>query len=228
MLSGWWHGRRTTVAAACALVVFLILLAIVLLAGKAPTFLDGSVTPRVHEWAHADGARWSFWRKVTHLGEKIFCTTVYLLLVTLCVVRRNIPAAVWVGVCGLTYPLLSSAVKYAVDRPRPAAADPVFTFQETSFPSGHSGSSMTLAITIICVIAMSSTGAKRAAVFIAALAIPLLVGISRLALGVHYPTDVLAGFCLSLVWTTLMAYVVHTIATRSARRSDPLQPASGH
>ena len=104
-----------------------------------------------------------------------------------------------------------------VDRPRPAYADPALTFQETAFPSGHSGASMTLAIVLICVVGMSTQGWARAAVITGALAIPAVVGLSRMGLGVHYPSDVLAGFALSLVWTTTIAFAVRALVRRRLR-----------
>ncbi len=192
------------------------LLVVVLLAHRGPSAVDDSVTPTLHAWAHADPARWRVFRAVTHLGEKVFTTSVYLLLVVVALVRRNTVTAVWVALSAATYPVLSTLIKVLVNRPRPASADPALTFQETSFPSGHSGASMLVALTVVCVVAMSARGWRRVLVMGVAFAIPAAVGLSRMALGVHYPSDVLAGFSLAITWAALTSYAVGRVAARRA------------
>ena len=193
----------------------LVLLAIVLLARRAPTFIDGSVTPSLYEWAHSNGGRWRFFLTVTHIGEALITTIIYLALVAVALIRRKLVVAAWVLVTAAIYPSLSWVVKFLVNRQRPVTADPALTFQQTSFPSGHSGSSMTVALTVYFVLAMSTHGWRRVAIGVVAFAVPALVGFSRMALGVHYPTDVLAGFCLSIAWAALTAFIVGKIAARA-------------
>lgn len=206
------------IAAVAAFSAFLLLTALVLLAGGGPTGLDGNITPSLWDWASHGAGRWSTLRALTRGGELIFRTVVIGAVVIACVMRGRLKAAVWAGLCALTYGLLNSAAKWLLGRPRPVGADPVLTFQESSFPSGHSGGAMTVAIVIACVVGMSLHGLARVAVMVLAFALPAVVGFTRIALGVHYPTDVLAGFALSVTWTMLLAVLVGQVSQRRARR----------
>lgn len=201
------------------LLVFVVLLCWVL-ADPGPSVLDGSVTPGLHDWAHRHPPVWHFFGAVTHAGEAIARSLLYLGLVVLCVMRRRVAAAWWVGISGLGYPMLSSLVKLAVDRPRPDGADPSLTFQETSFPSGHSGSAMVMGVVLAGVIAMSLRGWSRALALALAAAVPLLIGLSRLMLGVHYVSDVLGGFSLAFAWCAAVAWAVGRAWGRPRR--DPV------
>lgn len=222
MLDGWWPGRRIATAAAIAGAVFVLLLVAVLAAGRGPTVLDGSITPHLQVWALADDGRWGFFRTVTRMGERVFTGIVEAALFFYCLHRQRVAVAAWVAVCGITYPMLNSLMKVIVARPRPMDADPDLTYQEASFPSGHSGAAMTLTLLLILVVATSVHGWRRLLTIVLAVAISVLVGASRMALGVHYPTDVLAAFCLALVWAALTAYAVKLVSRRFAW--NPAEP----
>lgn len=204
------------IVAGAAAAGFVILLLLVRAAQGGPSVLDGEITPALWSWAHQDSGRWSAMQVLTRGGELVFRVPVTAAVVIACVLSQRLTAAVWAALCGLSYGLVSSLAKALVARPRPAAADPALTFQETSFPSGHSGGAMTVAILIACVIAMSLSGVRRAVVMVLAFAIPVTVGFTRMALGVHYLSDVLAGFALAWVWAMLLAVLVSQLARRRA------------
>jgi len=74
----------------------------------------------------------------------------------------------------------------------------VFT---SSFPSGHAELSATAYLTIAALLAQSQPSFKIGLYFIALAALlTILIGISRIYLGVHYPTDVLGGWCIGAAW----------------------------
>lgn len=94
--------------------------------------------------------------------------------------------------------LLNEAIKPFFERPRPTVVERVYEPHGLSFPSGHSQASMAFALTILLVISrLRPRWRARAA---ALLLFPLFIGWTRTYLGVHYPSDVLAGFGLAALW----------------------------
>ena len=81
---------------------------------------------------------------------------------------------------------------------------------------------MAFAMIVVCVVAMSLRGVWRVVVAVVCFAIAVLVAISRLALGVHYPSDVLAGFGLAIAWVLSVALVIAAIPARPAVDPVPL------
>lgn len=115
----------------------------------------------------------------------------------LVVVRRSRSAAFALLTTSLGGRLLIEFTKLAVGRPRPALdAHPVFVFSQ-SFPSAHAGNTM---ITYGAIALFAVPERWRPAAFAAAVAISLAVGVTRPVLGVHWPTDVIGGWCLGLLW----------------------------
>ncbi|HYL36351.1 MAG TPA: phosphatase PAP2 family protein [Bryobacteraceae bacterium] len=101
--------------------------------------------------------------------------------------------------------VLSSALKIAFPRARPAPYFNLAVPPSSSFPSGHALESFCLYATLAWLFAtVSGPFPARLAAWIAALAI-LFIGFSRLYLGLHYPTDVVAGYAAGAVWTALLA-----------------------
>ena len=122
--------------------------------------------------------------------------------------------------------LVNTAVKLSVDRPRPTFRDPeAITFQTgKSFPSGHAMSS-TIAYGALLLIFLPIIPAnKRKWAFAAYFSLILMIGISRLALGVHYVSDVLGGYALGLAWLTLSTAAFEI--WREERGKRPIRPTS--
>jgi undecaprenyl-diphosphatase len=97
--------------------------------------------------------------------------------------------------------VVSSLLKYVVDRPRPDLVPHGNLIYTTSFPSGHSMMSAVVYLTLAALIArlMEKRRLKTYALGVAIL-LTLLVGISRIYLGVHWPSDVLAGWAAGAAW----------------------------
>jgi undecaprenyl-diphosphatase len=103
-------------------------------------------------------------------------------------------AALWVA-AGLSVLGLQEVLKGVVARPRPSLWPPIILAQGYSFPSGHALA--TAALYPLAARQWARTRASRArAAFVAAVLLVLFVGFGRLYLGVHWPTDVLAGWTL--------------------------------
>ena len=123
--------------------------------------------------------------------------TVWLLL------RRLPKLAVYVVLTGAGGLILNAVVKELVARLRPVVSDPVYSTDGWSFPSGHAMSSLVCYGVVVVVFApVLRTRARRTVITVAAL-IVASVGVSRVALGVHYPSDVLAGWLLATLWLVL-------------------------
>ena len=93
--------------------------------------------------------------------------------------------------------------KWLIARPRPPALVDYKTMESFSYPSGHAVASVCLYFTIAWIITnRSETSAAKIGIWIFAAILVLLIGMSRVYIGVHYPTDVIAGFIAAAVWTT--------------------------
>lgn len=121
--------------------------------------------------------------------------------------RRLPRLAMFVGVTAAGSALLNAAVKSGVHRLRPVLAHPVAQEHGLSFPSGHSQSAMVGFAVLLIVFLPMLHGAWRWTVAAAAAVAVLAIGFSRLALGVHYASDVAGGFAIGAAWVFVMAVV---------------------
>jgi undecaprenyl-diphosphatase len=119
--------------------------------------------------------------------------------------------------------LLGTGLKFYFARPRPTTVPflvRVADVAHSSFPSGHALMSSVAYLTLGALVSQSATHRPRLRMFmfLAALVITLLVGGSRVYLGVHYPSDVLGGWIAGFVWATLWSL----IGRWSRRPNEPL------
>ncbi|GAB2513938.1 phosphatase PAP2 family protein [Lysobacter humi (ex Lee et al. 2017)] len=101
--------------------------------------------------------------------------------------------------------LLNVAAKHVIARPRPNLWTTLASESTYSFPSGHAMGSATLAA--VCIVLAWNTR-WRWVVLIAGSAFAVMVGLSRVYLGVHYPSDILAGWCAALAWVLICRLLV--------------------
>lgn len=142
-------------------------------------------------------------RDVTALGSFVFLGFLLFAVVGYLTLVRKRGAAVLLLVSVLGGTLMSTLLKMAFERPRPDLphAARVFT---ASFPSGHATLSAVTFLTMGALL-MRVTDDRRVKTYFMAIAVFLtvVVGLSRLYLGVHYPSDVLAGWCVGSAWAVL-------------------------
>lgn len=118
--------------------------------------------------------------------------------------------------------LLNNVLKDVFERPRPLVVHPLANAVSSSFPSGHAMTSMAAygAIALL-VTRLEARGAARVLTWAAALLVVLLIGATRLYLGVHYPSDILGGYAAGLAWVAFAGAGV-TALRFFARRSPAI------
>ena len=113
--------------------------------------------------------------------------------------------------------LLSTVLKELFDRPRPTVVPHLSYVSTSSFPSGHSMLSAVVYLTLGTILARLVEQRRLKVYFVGmALLLSFLVGVSRVYMGVHYPTDVLAGWSAGLVWALLCGLVARWLQQRGA------------
>jgi len=141
-------------------------------------------------------------------------------------VYRRLPRlAVFLAVTGLGSSLLNRLTKAAVDRARPHLPDPVAAAHGTSFPSGHAQAATVGCGILVLIFVPVVRHAWRAWLYAGAALVVALIGFSRIALGVHYVSDVLGGIVLGTAW--LLATTAAFSAWRRAEHKLPLQHCEG-
>ena len=117
--------------------------------------------------------------------------------------------------------LLNITLKLAFKRPRPVPFFNLSAPETYSFPSGHS---LTSAVFFGALAAILTARIKskrvRVAIWIVSVTMFLLIGLSRIYLGVHYTTDVIAGFAAALIWILVVRFVEMGLVRRRRRKLD--------
>lgn len=137
--------------------------------------------------------------------------------------RGRAGSALWLFGVVVIGNLVGPTFKQIVDRRRPDLPEPIATFDGLSFPSGHTGSATLAAAAVLLVAWPAMRPAARPAFVLLALAVPLTAAWTRLALGAHYPSDLLGGFLLGTAWVTAWAPLLPLLAHR-LDRSELTQP----
>ena len=148
---------------------------------------------------------------ITNAADKL--VIIGICLVLLAVPRTRLTFGIPLSAGALGTIIINSIVKILVKRPRP---DIVHLISETgySFPSGHSISSMFFYGAAIWLTHRYVSNKKARVPIMVILAIPmLLVGPTRIYLGVHYPTDVLGGWCLGFAAIVLLIEIVDRLTS---------------
>ena len=117
---------------------------------------------------------------------------------------------------------LSFALKYIFSRPRPDLVPHASHVYTSSFPSGHSMMAAVTFLTLGALLARQVERRRLKAYFILmALLLTVCVGVSRVYVGVHWPTDVLAGWTVGAIW----AIACSTLAHQLQRHGEMERPA---
>ncbi len=175
------------------------------------------------------GPRWleESVRDLTALGGTTILTlvTAAVLIYLLLIGKRLTAFMVLVSVAGGT--VLASVLKWGIARPRPDLVPHGMEVYTSSFPSGHSTMSAVVYLTLGALLARSQPQ-QRVKVFLLVLAaaVTVIVGVSRVYLGVHWPTDVLGGWALGAGWACLCWLVLLWLQMRGEVEPEGRGPAA--
>jgi phosphatidylglycerophosphatase B len=175
---------------------------------------------RVAEWLHGRATEplTDIFRAITTLGNFVTLVVVAVIAVAVLWRRRERTDAVFVGFAFLGAQVLSSGMKLGFQRERPFFPDPLANESTFSFPSGHALVSLAVYGSIALMIARRlRRGADRILLFAATGLLVLAIGFSRLYLGVHFLSDVLAGFAAGAAWLALL-YLALEVQSRYTSR----------
>jgi undecaprenyl-diphosphatase len=156
-------------------------------------------------------------RDITALGGMTVLAVLTAAVAGLLWLQRHRSTMVFLVVAVAGGMLATSLIKAGFDRPRPDLVPHGMHVVTASFPSGHS---MQAAVTYLTLAVLSARVQSRwvIKVYLIALAalLTVAVGISRVYLGVHWPTDVVAGWCAGAVWALSCWLVARGLARRGA------------
>ncbi|MGY5882974.1 phosphatase PAP2 family protein [Modestobacter lacusdianchii] len=188
--------------------------------------LDGDVAADLNEVVSRSPLLVSVLRAVTDLGGAGASVLVTTLATVFLLIRRHRRLAAFVAVSGIGLAVLVPLTKVIADRARPVVADPVVdTPSNASFPSGHA---MTAVVTwgVLTLVVLPLVRRRLRPWLIAGLALLVVViGVTRLALGVHFVSDVLAGWALGLAWLAITTAAFRGWQHDRHQHSDePLDP----
>ena len=140
-------------------------------------------------------------RDISALGSAVVVIMLSLFVIGFLLLRQYWGRASLVVVTVLGGYLLSNALKSSYARARPDVVPHLTEVSSASFPSGHSMVSSLVYLTLGALLAQT-TPRRREKIYFLVTAVVLtgLIGVSRVALGVHYPTDVLAGWSAGTAW----------------------------
>lgn len=173
------------------------------------------------------GPRWveAGMMHISALGSGAVTGLVTLIAVVFSLVARRPRFAALVAACSIGVSLLMSGLKDAYGRARPTVVTHLDPPGGLSFPSGHSMISMALYMTLAVLIArVLHVRAQRRFVLGTGLFLAFLIGVSRMYLGVHYPTDVLAGWTIGGAWALLCGLLAYRLG-RTRQVEIPAPPA---
>jgi membrane-associated phospholipid phosphatase len=219
-----WRAASALAALSASLLAFAYLV---------ESYVDGEALSRLdarfNHWLHHEA--WAplvrFFELVTVPGNSIFLLAVTVTAVTVLLSRGDRPDAALISLAYVGSTALTFGLKLGFERPRPPFHDPDLTVSTFSFPSGHATSSLAVYGAFAIVVLRGAQGWKQYALVISALVMLLaLIGFSRVYLGAHYFSDVLAGFSVGTAWLMICVLVLTVREARRRGRSARAVPSA--
>ncbi len=207
--------------AAVALVAIPFSLLILLVTAKSDPLLhlDHDTADSLHSYAVDHPGFTHAMKVVSLIGEPVSWWLLLLPVVAWLLYRRLPRLAAFVVVTMLGSSVLNGVVKASVDRARPHLPDPVATAHGLSFPSGHAQAATVACGILILVFLPVVARSARVWLYVSGVAVIAIVSFSRIALGVHYLSDVVGGAVIGSAWVLAM-----TAAFSAWRREEHKPP----
>jgi membrane-associated phospholipid phosphatase len=144
---------------------------------------------------------------LTNLANPEFVVILVAISLGVLLWYRRVWAAQIFGLNCLGGLILNQGLKLIFVKPRPKLWTPLVVEHSYSFPSGHALGSLVL-YGFLAVLLADRYPRYRIGIYSGASAIVMAIGLSRLFLGVHYPTDIIAGYAVGLVWLTTCVWIL--------------------
>jgi len=186
---------------------------------------DMSAAASIHSTITPIGIR--VFKAITNIGSPVAMVAIAVVgALTMFVQKHRLLAYTWAAAAG-GGAILDGVLKTSVHRSRPQYAAAFLHGSSYSFPSGHAMGSIIgygfLAYALV--LSAKRVGWHRHLIFSLAALLTLLIGISRVYLGVHYPSDVVGGWAAGFAWLAVCITGYQVVSGRSTLR-DSLKPSS--
>ncbi len=182
---------------------------------------DAFVRTAVHELATPGLTR--LMQTFSFLGSVAAVTALCLVAIGVSLYYRHTRAAAMLAITMAGVAALDVALKHAFHRPRPVAFFGA-TPSTYSFPSGHALGSLCFYGMLAAILAERTRGrGVKFCVWMTAVFLVGMIGFSRIYLGVHYPSDVMAGYCAAVVWVGAVGFLDRSLRTGEREKLEDRQ-----
>jgi undecaprenyl-diphosphatase len=212
-------GRTITAVASATAVGLAVLTAAVWLRWPPLIDFDEKINKRWYDHGSTRASWVELWRFLTHGGDTWFVLVAWAATVVALLALRRPRLALAVSVAVVLSQVVFRALRAVVDRPRPVTG---FVLPDgPGYPSSHTMGAATGAVLLVLLVWSVRRQWVRAGVLAVALAWAGAVGVSRVMLGAHWPTDVLGGWLLALAAVA----PIYALMARAPVPADPVTPA---
>jgi undecaprenyl-diphosphatase len=184
----------------------------ILLALREPSDPSNPIGP---PWVEA------MFRDLTSLGSPVVLALITIAVVGYLWLERKRGTALFVVLAVVGGAVLETLLKLGFARPRPELVSHLVDVNSFSFPSGHATMATIIYLTLGVLLArVQERRRMKLYLLVVAIFVALLVGVSRVYLGVHWPTDVLAGWCVGAAWALACWLVATWLQRRGSIEGD--------
>ena len=160
-------------------------------------------------------------RGISFVGSSLFLTTATVVMFIWFLTHRWRREAWLLGITMLGAAVLNTTLKLTFQRARPEPFFDLLAPKSYSFPSGHSLASFCFFGALATVLAARIENKRiNFVIWLVSGLMVLLIGLSRIYLGVHYTTDVLAGYAAALIWIAVIRFVEMELMRRRRKREE--------
>jgi undecaprenyl-diphosphatase len=208
-------GLAATVAAG---VGFALLLLLVRDQWKPLESMDHNVAVYMNRVVGAHHRMQAVLQFITAFGSTFVLSCIVAIVAIALIIRRRARLAAYLVVTGVGALIMGPALKLLVGRLRPVVEQVIIVAPGNSFPSGHSLGSFTCYGALLLVFLPALSGVGRRLAYIGTAVLIFLIGFSRVALGVHFVSDVLGGWLLAAAWLFVTAAAFEAWRRQTGRR----------
>lgn len=182
--------------------------------GEVPAF-DAVLVRAAHDAVDGSAALRSVMLDFTALGDNTTLIVLTALIVGFFALGRDWATALYLAVATGVGALATTMLKVMFQRARPDIVAHLVPTSTASFPSGHAMNSAVVFLTLAVILGRTvERRAQRIYLLTAAASLVVAIGVSRVFLGVHWPTDVLAGWTVGAAWAITCAMAMEALRRR--------------